>query len=271
MQFGIMIIGDEILNGSRKDSHFNFFKGLLQQHGLQIAWVQYLPDEREPITRRLQQSFIEDLPVFVTGGIGATPDDQTRQACAEALNVPLVCHSEAIKFIEKISLQQGDSITSTEHLHRAKMAYFPKNAAIVPNPFNNIAGFSIRQHYFLPGFPQMAHPMAKWVLNEYYQSYFNQQQRAFKAALVDGLPESIVGPLMEKIENQWPVIKTYSLPSIREDVAEDERNHHYRLEFGLKTSNEGCALLNEAWAYALEQLHVNGAEKIIELEKSSEE
>lgn len=271
MQFGLMIIGDEILNGSRQDSHFPFFKQLLQQHGLEIAWVQYLPDEREAITQRLQQSFEEGLPVFVTGGIGATPDDHTRQACADALNLPLVRHPEALKFIEEISRQRGDALTSHDHLQRAKMADFPANASIIPNPFNNIAAFSIQQHYFLPGFPQMAHPMATWVLNQYYSHYFNQQQRGYKAALVDGLPESVMGPLMEKIEHQWPQVKTYSLPTIRDDVENAEQLHRYRLEFGLKANGEYCKLLPEVWTFALDQLQALGAENITVLEKSSEQ
>lgn len=271
MQFGIMIIGDEILNGSRQDSHFLYFKQLLQHHGLQIAWVQYLPDEHEVIVHRLQQSFKGKSPVFVTGGIGATPDDHTRQACADALNRPLVPHPEAIHFIEAITLKRGEALTSPNHLQRTKMAYFPENSAIIPNPFNNIAGFSIQKHYFLPGFPQMAHPMAKWVLNEYFQKYFHHQQYCFKAALVDNLPESVVGPLMEQIEQQWPEIKTYSLPLIRDDVTKIEQDQQYRLEFGIKTYGKNCAILPEVWAFALQQLEKQGAEKITILEKSTEE
>jgi molybdopterin-biosynthesis enzyme MoeA-like protein len=271
MQFGLMIIGDEILNGSRQDCHFLFFKQLLRQYALQIAWVQYLPDDRGVITQRLKQSFKEKNPVFVTGGIGATPDDHTRQACADALNLPLVPHPEAIKFIEDISIKHGDALSSSNHLHRAQMAYFPENSSIIPNPFNNIAAFSHQQHHFLPGFPQMAHPMAKWVLNIYYQQYFNKQQYCFKAAIVDGLPESVVGPLMEDIEKQWPDVKTYSLPTIREDIAETEQNQHYRLEFGLKTSRKNATVLVQVWTYALQQLQAHGAMHIIELERSSEE
>ena len=155
MQFGIIIIGDEILNGSRQDSHFVFFKQLLQQHGLYMAWAQYLPDDQAIITRQLIESFKEKIPVFVTGGIGATPDDHTRQACAKALNLPLTPHPEALKAIETISLKQGDSLDSPAHLQRTKMAEFPLGSALIPNPFNNIAGFSINGHYFFPGFPQM--------------------------------------------------------------------------------------------------------------------
>ena len=85
MYFNLMIIGDEILHGNRADKHFAFFKSLLAQYGLQLGQVQYLPDERALLVKQLQRSFSDGLPTFVTGGIGATPDDHTRQAAAEAL------------------------------------------------------------------------------------------------------------------------------------------------------------------------------------------
>ena len=270
MQFGIIIIGDEILNGSRQDSHFVFFKQLLQQHGLYIAWAQYLPDDQAVITRQLIESFKEKIPVFVTGGIGATPDDHTRQACAKALNLPLTPHPEALKAIETISLKQGDTLDSPAHLQRTKMAEFPLGSALIPNPFNNIAGFSINEHYFFPGFPQMAHPMAQWVLSQYYQQNFFRQKLVTKAALVDGVPESKITPLMEAIEHSWPGIKTFSLPTIRDDLPAEEQIHYYRLEFGLKTHSENSVFLPEAWEYVLQELQKLGATNIIPLDKSSE-
>ncbi|PIT37616.1 damage-inducible protein CinA [Snodgrassella alvi] len=270
MQIGIIIIGDEILNGSRQDGHFIFFKHLFKQHGLQMAWAQYLPDDCDIITRQLKQSFEEKLPVFVTGGIGATPDDHTRQACALALNLPLQAHPQALKNIEAISIRQGDTLNSPSHLQRAKMAEFPKGAALIPNPFNNIAGFSIKEHYFFPGFPKMAHPMAEWVLNTYYSKNFFQHQIMAKAALVDGVPESRIAPLMEQIEQKWPGIKTFSLPTIREDLPNDEQIHQYRLEFGLKAWDKDCENLPQAWHEALHSLKQLGATKITLLENSSE-
>ena len=50
MQFNLIIIGDEILHGSRIDQHFAFFKSLLEEHGLQLGSVQYLPDDRALLT-----------------------------------------------------------------------------------------------------------------------------------------------------------------------------------------------------------------------------
>ena len=271
MQFGLMIIGDEIVHGSRADKHFSFFKTLLQSKGLQLAWVQYLPDDRALLVRQLKRSFVDGGPVLVTGGIGATPDDHTRQAAAAALDRPLVRHPDAIKILEDITLKRGDTLDSAGHQQRAKMADFVAGATLIPNPFNHIAGFSIQEHYFFPGFPQMAHPMAEWVLDHYYQQTFFQTKYAHRAAIVDGLPESAVGPMMDNIEANWDGIKTFSLPTIHQDNPGEAHQRHYRLEFGLKATDAACTHIQAAWEDALAQLRALGATGIHILEKSSEE
>ena len=91
------------------------------------------------------------------GGVGATPDDHTRQAAALALGVPLERHPVAVAELEA---QFG----AAAYPHRVLMAEFPAGASIIPNPVNRVASFSIRNHYFFPGFPQMAWPMLDWVL-----------------------------------------------------------------------------------------------------------
>ena len=122
MQFGLMIIGDEILHGSRQDKHFAFFKPLLESRGLQLAWVQYLPDDRALLTRQLQRSFADGGAVFITGGIGATPDDHTRQAAAAALGRPVQRHPEALSFIEERTLAMGETLAGSGHAQRAKIS-----------------------------------------------------------------------------------------------------------------------------------------------------
>lgn len=262
MQFGLMIIGDEILHGSRVDKHMTFFKALLQSRGLDLAWVQYLPDDRPTLVRQLQRSFADGQPVFITGGIGATPDDHTRQAAAMALGRPLCRHPEALKLIEARSLVMGEALDSPGHHQRAKMADFAQGVALIPNPFNQIAGFCVHEHYFLPGFPQMAHPMAEWVLQTHYQAYFHQTVQQSVSAQIEGLPESAIGPLMEDIEQRWPGVKTFSLPTIRQDAPEAKGAARFRLEFGLKAADAACAYMDEAWQYAEQALWTLGARAI---------
>lgn len=252
MKFNLIIIGDEILHGSRQDKHFPFFKTLLEARGLQLGTVQYLPDERALIVRQLKRSFEDAEPTFVTGGIGATPDDHTRQAAAEALGVPIRTHPEAAAHIERLTLGRGESLDTHEHKQRLRMAEFPEGVDLVDNAYNTIAGFSIREHYFLPGFPVMVRPMAQWVLERYYADRFHQEKSDMRAVWLFGLPESRISNLMERIEQDYSGIKTFSLPTVKTDVCDAH------IEFGIKGSGEACGRLDAAWEYALEELEKLG-------------
>ena len=256
--FNLIIIGDEILHGSRQDKHFAFFKSLLESRGLKLNQVQYLPDEPELLVKQLRRSFSDGLPTFVTGGIGSTPDDHTRQAAAAALDLPVVRHPEAAKFIEGVTLKRGEPLDSPEHAQRLKMADFPEGAELVPNPFNNIAGFSIREHYFFPGFPVMAHPMAEWVLETYYADRFNQTERGSRSVYVFDQPESRITPIMEHLERTYAGIRSYSLPTVGRTDS-DGRYIPPHIEFGIKAEGEACRLLDAAWADALQGLQAIGA------------
>ncbi|WP_416191504.1 competence/damage-inducible protein A [Neisseria sp. CCUG12390] len=257
--FNLIIIGDEILHGSRVDKHFSFFKNLLETRGLKLNQVQYLPDDFDLLVTQLRRSFSDGLPTFVTGGIGATPDDHTRQAAAAALGVPLVRHPEAAENIDGVTLGRGEPLGSPEHEQRLKMADFPEGADIVPNEFNNIAAFSVCGHYFFPGFPVMAHPMAQWVLETYYADRFNRVESGFRSVYVFGQPESRLTPLMEYVEQAYPGVRSYSLPTVAR-TADDGSHVHPHIDFGIKAEGEACALLDTAWADVVRRLKDLGAE-----------
>ena len=108
MNFGALIIGDEILSGKRVDAHFRKIASLLGERGLRLSWVQYLGDERARIAEALQRSFAAGDVVFSFGGIGNTPDDHTRQAAAEALGVDLVLQPEAERELRELLDAQMD-------------------------------------------------------------------------------------------------------------------------------------------------------------------
>jgi hypothetical protein len=93
--FGLIVVGDEILSGKRADKHMPKVIELLAARGLQLGWAEYVGDEPTRITAALERAFASGDIVFSTGGIGATPDDHTRQCAAKALRVPLALHPEA--------------------------------------------------------------------------------------------------------------------------------------------------------------------------------
>lgn len=204
---GIYIIGDEILSGKRQDAHLSFVIQALKSRGLQLNWAHYLGDMPEQITALIKASMQRGDIVFSFGGIGATPDDFTRQCAADAAGLAIARHPGAVAEIEA---QYGESA----YPKRVLMADFPLGADLIPNPVNRVAGFSINQHYFVPGFPQMAHPMVEWVLETHYSHLFHQQDYIETSILVMDAGESQLIDLMRDIVARYPDLKLFSLPKL---------------------------------------------------------
>jgi molybdopterin-biosynthesis enzyme MoeA-like protein len=222
---GLLIIGDEILSGKRQDRHFARVREILGERGLRLARVTYLGDDRARLTSFLRDSLAGDEILFSCGGIGATPDDHTRQAAAAALGLPLMRHPEAEALITARSIEVGLPATPG----RLEMGEFPEGATIIPNPVNRIPGFSIRHHHFVPGFPEMAWPMIEWVLDTRYRDLFHSQVEAERGMIVRGLAEATLTPLMQAIERDHPGVKVYSLPILNRAQPDD-----YQIELGVK-------------------------------------
>lgn len=228
--FAAIIIGDEILSGKRQDRHFEKLAQLLAARGLRLSRVEYLGDDRARLTAALQRSFDSGEAVFSFGGIGNTPDDHTRQAAAAALGVPLALHPDAER---EIRARFGGEVNDV----RLLLGTFPQGCEIIPNPFNRIPGFMVRHHYFVPGFPQMAWPMAEWVLDRFYAHLFNRQPKVEEAIYLTGANayESALLDLMERIVRDYPELRLFSLPS----MTDDGRRRH--LELGVEGSPERVA------------------------------
>lgn len=204
---GIYIIGDEILSGKREDKHLTQAIHILKARGLALSWAEYLGDDPNRMVASFKCSLASDDIVFSFGGIGATPDDYTRQAAADALNVPIVRHAGAVAEIE---VQFGEGA----YPKRVFMADFPQGADLIPNPVNRVAGFSVKQHYFVPGFPAMAHPMMEWVLDTKYSHLFHQIEYLEQSIIVvDGIESKLID-LMNMVIAQLGV-KVFSLPKLK--------------------------------------------------------
>ena len=216
---GALIIGDEILSGKRQDKHLPHVIDTLGARGLALDYAQYLGDDRARLTDVLRQTFARGDLVFSFGGIGATPDDHTRQAAAAALGVPLARHPDAVREIEA---RWG----AEAYPHRVLMAEFPAGSAIIPNPYNRVAAFAVGAHHFFPGFPQMAWPMLDWVLDGWLAG-LTRERPVEEAVVVYDAGESQLLPLMEAVVAAHPGVRLFSLPTILSDGGR-------RLELGVR-------------------------------------
>jgi len=242
MNFAAIIIGDEIMSGKRQDKHMFKVIETLKERGLQLSWCQYLGDEPDAITATLQRTFAADDVVFCFGGIGATPDDHTRQCAARAAGVALELHPDAEA---EIRARFGAEITP----NRLKMGEFPAGAAIIPNPHNRIPGFSFDRHYFLPGFPEMAWPMMAWVLDMHYRHVFEPGGIAELSIIVRGAGESSLIDLMNACQTQFLRLKVFSLPRMGHDryIELGVRGDPGQVEAAIANLKHGVGALGFTW------------------------
>src|SRR5674476_169303 len=269
--YGLIIIGDEILSGKRADKHLPKVIELLKARGLQLDYAEYVGDAPQRITATLKRAFASGDVVFSTGGIGATPDDHTRQCAAQALGLELALHPQAETLIRQrmqdLAKEQGTVYEANrpDNIHRLNMGVFPVGAQIIPNPFNKIPGFFCmgkRQFsagppqgklapsggsdphavgerggvYFVPGFPVMAWPMIEWVLDTRYAHLHQKSAQIEKSVIVPGAMEAMLTPLMLAIEAAHAGVKVFSLPSV------DHPEYGRHIELGVKGASDAVDL-----------------------------
>ena len=222
MNLGLFIIGAEILSGKRQDKHLPRVIELLRERGMELSWAQVLGDDEAQIAEAIRVSHARGDLVLSCGGIGATPDDRTRQAAARAFDRPLLRHAGA----EALILEQyGEKARP----NRVLMADFPQGAGLIPNPVNRVAGFFVHHHHFVPGFPEMAWPMLEWVLDTRYLQLRNAAPPVeYSLRAMGTAAEGDLLELMEAVLARFPGIALSSLPS-RGDAT---RARH--IEFGIK-------------------------------------
>jgi molybdopterin-biosynthesis enzyme MoeA-like protein len=261
MNFGLIIIGDEILSGKRADKHLAKAIELLGARGLQVAYADYVGDDPARITATLERAFTSGDVVFSFGGIGATPDDHTRQCAGTALGRDLVLHPQAVALIlermqdvarEKNLPYEPDR---DDNMHRLNMGIFPVGAEIIPNPYNKIAGFSCAgcaggAVYFVPGFPVMAWPMVEWVLDTHYAHRFVRDAWVEQSVIVFGAMEATLTPLMEEIE-RLHAVKVFSLPSV------DHPEYGRHIELGVKGNPDAVAQAYKTLLQGLQAFNVS--------------
>jgi len=159
-----LIIGTEILNRRRADKHFDFVTKLLTEYGRKLSGSFIIEDDPALIIQTLK--FLASQPnsiIFSFGGIGSTPDDYTRKCAAVALRDGNLYTDKSIKqtIIEKLG--------ERAYPHAINMAEVPKGAKAIENTFNGMPAFSLDDRYFfVPGFPEMSHPMLSKISAELF-------------------------------------------------------------------------------------------------------
>ena len=245
MKVGLILIGDELLSGLRQDKHMPQVLQFLKARGLSLAWVRMVGDDWDLLVQTLRETFATKEMVFSFGGIGATPDDLTRQAAATAAGVRLLRHPQAVALIE-------GRFGENAYPDRIRMGELPDGSSLIPNPINQMAGFKLHHHHFVPGFPNMSWPMVEWVLDTHYAQYADPAPPVEYRWLLRDVQESNLIPMMETLLKTFPEVRLSSLPSTTE---------RRQIDFGLK-GKEAAVAAAQTWFEAYVQRTGTACERL---------
>ncbi|WP_424686049.1 MAG: competence/damage-inducible protein A [Halarcobacter ebronensis] len=205
--FYSVIIGTELLNGRRKDAHFAFLNEQLLKRG----WTHKASFVIEDDTKLMENIYNlikadKNSVMFSYGGIGATPDDYTRQIAAKVFREGEMEYNE--KAQELIINQFGDEA----YPHRIEMGNLPINAKLLKNVVNNVAGFYLDDRFFFtPGFPSMSQAMVIEALDKHYSK---NELVKYRKTLTAFCGENDLISLMKELPSK---IELSSLPKIIDD------------------------------------------------------
>ncbi len=219
-KFFALIIGTEILNRRRQDAHFDFLSKALESKGYALSGSFIIQDDPALIVQTIQCiAAQENAVLFSFGGIGSTPDDHTRQCAAMALrDGELVTHEEAKRIIV-------GNLGQKAFPHSVKMAELPQGSELLENPVNNMPAFSLdARYFFMPGFPEMSHPM----VNDILKRLIPVEKKSYRYTLTAQTKESLFIEIMEQMPEG---VEFSSLPKLYSDgwkvtisvASEDER------------------------------------------------
>lgn len=238
---GMVLVGDELLSGKRQDRHLAAVIDILAARGLELDWVHMVGDGAARLEATLTRTLAGNDLVFCFGGIGPTPDDRTRQSAARAAGVPLEVNREGRAALEARYGTQGASPA------RLTMVEWPVGATVIPNPVNQVPGFSLQHHHFVPGFPSMAWPMVQWVLDTHYAAMQRNEPATEYLLEAHDTPESTIIDDMQAVMDAWPHVRVACLPS------SDSRG---MLEFGVRGRAQEAAAAYDALARRLETKNI---------------
>lgn len=215
--FYAVIIGTEILNGRRRDKHFEYLRSALAARGHDLCASLVVKDEKALIARTFEMVRGDPEGVmFSFGGIGSTPDDLTREIAAEVFTRrPVRRHAG---FERDIIERFGEEA----YPHRIHMADLPEGARLLHNPVNNMSGFFLEERYFfMPGFPVMSHPMVDEALERFFPAAAARYRRTLKAQTSENSLIHVMKELPPEIEFSSLPMFIDGVPNVEISVASD--------------------------------------------------
>ena len=207
-------MGNELLRGERRDAHLAFVAQAMQRAGVKVAECHCVGDDIHAIAEKLRERLPRTRVLVVTGGLGPTDDDVTREGVAEAVQQPLEFREGEWKGIEAFMAARGRTATAANR----RQAHFPRGAEVLVNSLGTAPGFALEYEealvFVLPGPPPELQPMLESLVVPRVSSLFARPPLRVETFRTIGIAES---QLFEMLGETTFALGAYSvswLPSI---------------------------------------------------------
>ena len=226
----LLAIGDELLNGQVIDTNTNYLAKEMAERGYEVIFSRLLRDRQSEIVNALREiGTLADL-VLITGGLGPTTDDLTRQAIAEFADVGLEEDALSRERLENNAKARGLNLVATS----LRQAQFPIGSQLLINPVGTADGFWLRVqvdqtsgHKLMlacfPGVHTEMKAMFSQCLKPVLDTRFGTKARHQERLICVGLRESTIGSLVEESHLPTSVAVAYRahFPEVRVTLSSD--------------------------------------------------
>ena len=211
MRAEIITVGTEILLGDILNTNTHYLSNELANMGIDIYYQTTVGDNEERLLNQLNDSLKRSDLIILTGGLGPTQDDITKEVCAKYLNLQMELHKESWDKIVEIY----DKMKRIPTENNRKQAYFPVDSTILPNKYGTAPGCIMQKDnktiIVMPGPPKEMQPM----FDNYVKPFLlkdNSYVLKSKVLRIIGVGESkIENDLLDLIDKQTnPTIATYA-------------------------------------------------------------
>jgi nicotinamide-nucleotide amidase len=210
----LLLVGNELLRGDRRDSHTEYLGRRLLEAGVRIDRVHVAGDEIPEIASIVRERLPETRVLVVTGGLGPTHDDVTRDGVAEGLGLPLAFDEDQWRKIQAYFARTGRAASETNRVQ----AMFPRGASPIENPRGTAPGFALERGgclvAVLPGPPPELQTMADAWLVPAVSAVFGRTSPLTRTFRTTGIGESQMAALLDRLAGDYGEFTLASLPHI---------------------------------------------------------
>ncbi|MGG5505247.1 MULTISPECIES: competence/damage-inducible protein A [unclassified Myroides] len=205
MKASIITIGDEILIGQIVDTNSNFLANYLDKLGFEIVEILSISDSESAINEAMQRQVDRVDLVLITGGLGPTKDDLTKQVFCRFFEDELIENAEV--FLHVKALIEEYFKRPISDLNR-KQALVPSKATVLFNPLGTAPGMMMKkgntQYVSLPGVPFEMKGIVENSLTPLLKEQFTLRFNVHKTIVVYGIGESLLAEYLTDWEDALP-------------------------------------------------------------------